>query len=92
MIGCLMVISLILTFIFPSFASECSFAYVNHGEELVYKCAGKVTKFKIVHQKIVMNNKLAPDKIQKEFLKWRESKKRNQEELETQKDKFNCTP
>ena len=87
-----MSILLIFILIFPSFASECSFAYVKHGEELVYKCADKETKFKIVHQKIVINNKLAPDKIQKQFSKWRESQKKNQEELETQKDKFNCTP
>lgn len=72
-------------------ASDCQFSYINHGEDLVYQCAHSSSKIEIVNEQVVINGQAAPQSVQAKFQKWQRSKKMNQAEMNSQKDKFNCS-
>lgn len=73
-------------------ASDCQFSYINHGEDLVYQCADSSSKIEVIQNQVIINGNDAPQKVQIDYQKWKKSKESNKAEMNTQKDKFNCSP
>lgn len=80
-----------LTILFAQ-ASDCQFSYINYGEDLVYQCADSSSKIEVTQNQVIINGKVAPQKVQVDYQNWKKSKESNQAEMNNQKDKFNCSP